>query len=151
MIKKIKGKYKTLSPKYIQAALQQIFSCLQGATRRLVAKATAPRSNTAGRENICNPSGYGQFRLTPCLRGLDVSQRIHLRPCSLRQTKLVSIATEDTLEMGSVLSETTRRKFGSYDTEEEAKKRLRQVEFFKHLKAGRKKPRAGNWQLATGN
>ena len=31
-----------------------------------------------------------------------------------------------------VLSEKTGRRFGSYDTLEEAKKRLRQVEFFKH-------------------
>jgi hypothetical protein len=45
-----------------------------------------------------------------------------------------------------VLSETTvrrgsrqvRRKFGSYETLEEAKKRLRQVEFFKQLKTKRK-------------
>ncbi|MBI3335457.1 MAG: hypothetical protein HY001_03075 [Candidatus Portnoybacteria bacterium] len=33
-----------------------------------------------------------------------------------------------------VLSETTGRKFGTYDTLEEAKKRLRQIEFFKHVK-----------------
>ncbi|OGL73188.1 hypothetical protein A3D73_00220 [Candidatus Uhrbacteria bacterium RIFCSPHIGHO2_02_FULL_60_44] len=33
-----------------------------------------------------------------------------------------------------VISETTGRSFGSYETKEEAKKRLRQVEFFKHLK-----------------
>jgi len=46
-----------------------------------------------------------------------------------------------------VLSETTGRRFGSYDTLGEAKRRLRQVEYFKHLaerglpagKAGRKK------------
>lgn len=31
-----------------------------------------------------------------------------------------------------VLSEKTGRRFGSYDTLEEAKRRLRQVEFFKH-------------------
>ena len=31
-----------------------------------------------------------------------------------------------------VLSEKTGRKFGTYDTKEEAKKRLRQVEYFKH-------------------
>ena len=31
-----------------------------------------------------------------------------------------------------VLSEKTGRRFGTYDTLEEAKKRLRQVEFFKH-------------------
>lgn len=37
-----------------------------------------------------------------------------------------------------VLSETTGRSFGSYDTEEKAKKRLRQIEFFKHLKGGAK-------------
>lgn len=34
----------------------------------------------------------------------------------------------------TVLSETTGRSFGSYRTLEEAKKRLRQVEFFKHTK-----------------
>ncbi len=34
-----------------------------------------------------------------------------------------------------VLSETTSRKFGTYKTLDEAKKRLKQIEFFKHLKA----------------
>jgi hypothetical protein len=38
-----------------------------------------------------------------------------------------------------VLSETTERSFGSYHTLSEAKKRLRQVEFFKHLSKGKKK------------
>ena len=38
-----------------------------------------------------------------------------------------------------VLSETTERAFGSYGTEEEAKKRLRQIEFFKHLKSKKRK------------
>jgi hypothetical protein len=33
-----------------------------------------------------------------------------------------------------VLSETTGRKFGTYRTKKEAEKRLRQIEFFKHLK-----------------
>lgn len=33
-----------------------------------------------------------------------------------------------------VLSETTNRSFGSYRTLAEAKRRLRQIEFFKHLK-----------------
>lgn len=33
-----------------------------------------------------------------------------------------------------VLSETTGRKFGTYKTKKEAVKRLRQIEFFKHLK-----------------
>lgn len=33
-----------------------------------------------------------------------------------------------------VLSETTGRKFGTYGTKAEAEKRLKQVEFFKHLK-----------------
>jgi len=37
-----------------------------------------------------------------------------------------------------VLSETTGRSFGSYKTLKEAKKRLRQVEFFKHLKTRKK-------------
>ncbi len=36
-----------------------------------------------------------------------------------------------------VLSEKTGRRFGTYDTKEEAEKRLRQVEFFKHLKTKR--------------
>jgi len=36
-----------------------------------------------------------------------------------------------------VLSETTGRKFGAYKTKREAKRRLQQIEFFKHLK-GRK-------------
>ena len=36
-----------------------------------------------------------------------------------------------------VLSETTGRRFGTYDTRAEAEKRLRQLEMFKHLrKAG---------------
>jgi hypothetical protein len=34
-----------------------------------------------------------------------------------------------------VVSETTGRRFGTYDTLAEAKRRLRQIEFFKHLKA----------------
>jgi hypothetical protein len=34
-----------------------------------------------------------------------------------------------------VLSETTGRKFGTYDTRAEAERRLRQIEFFKHLRA----------------
>ena len=34
-----------------------------------------------------------------------------------------------------VLSETTGRKFGTYRTKKEALKRLRQIEFFKHLKS----------------
>ena len=34
-----------------------------------------------------------------------------------------------------VMSEHTGRKFGTYNTKKEAEKRLRQVEFFKHLKA----------------
>ncbi len=33
-----------------------------------------------------------------------------------------------------VLSESTGRRFGTYKTEKEAKKRLRQIEFFKHKK-----------------
>lgn len=34
----------------------------------------------------------------------------------------------------AVLSEKTGRKFGTYRTRKEAVKRLRQIEFFKHLK-----------------
>ena len=34
-----------------------------------------------------------------------------------------------------VVSETTGRRFGTYDTLADAKRRLRQIEFFKHLKA----------------
>jgi hypothetical protein len=34
----------------------------------------------------------------------------------------------------TVLSENTGRKFGTYKTIVEAKKRLKQIEFFKHLK-----------------
>lgn len=36
-----------------------------------------------------------------------------------------------------VLSEKTGRRFGTYKTLTEAKKRLRQIEFFKHLKKRR--------------
>ncbi len=39
-----------------------------------------------------------------------------------------------------VLSETTGRRFGTYDTLAEAEKRLRQIEFFKHLKGKRPEP-----------
>jgi hypothetical protein len=34
-----------------------------------------------------------------------------------------------------VISEMTGRRFGTYDTLAEARRRLRQIEFFKHLKA----------------
>ena len=34
-----------------------------------------------------------------------------------------------------VVSEETGRRFGTYDTLSEARRRLRQIEFFKHLKA----------------
>ena len=34
-----------------------------------------------------------------------------------------------------VISETTGRRFGTYATLAEAEKRLRQIEFFKHLRA----------------
>ena len=34
-----------------------------------------------------------------------------------------------------VLSETTKRVFGTYDTKAEAKRRLQQMEMFKHLRA----------------
>jgi hypothetical protein len=40
-----------------------------------------------------------------------------------------------------VVSETTGRRFGTYDTLAEAERRLRQIEFFKHLK-GKAAPRA---------
>ena len=33
-----------------------------------------------------------------------------------------------------VLSETTGRRFGTYDSKKDAEKRLRQIEFFKHMK-----------------
>ncbi len=38
-----------------------------------------------------------------------------------------------------VLSEKTERKFGTYATREEAEKRLKQIEFFKHVKSSNKK------------
>jgi hypothetical protein len=34
-----------------------------------------------------------------------------------------------------VVSETTGRRFGTYDTRAEAQRRLRQIELFKHLRA----------------
>jgi len=34
-----------------------------------------------------------------------------------------------------VLSETTGRRFGAYDTRAEAERRLQQIEFFKHLRS----------------
>jgi hypothetical protein len=41
-----------------------------------------------------------------------------------------------------VLSETTGRRFGTYDTRAEAERRLRQIEFFKHLKSRPARARA---------
>jgi hypothetical protein len=41
-----------------------------------------------------------------------------------------------------VLSETTGRGFGTYRTKKEAEKRLRQIEFFKHLESRRPKKKA---------
>ncbi len=40
-----------------------------------------------------------------------------------------------------VLSETTGRSFGTYDTRAEAEKRLRQIEFFKRLRSKSGLPR----------
>jgi hypothetical protein len=42
-----------------------------------------------------------------------------------------------------VMSERTGRRFGTYDTLDEARQRLRQIEFFKHVKgnAGAGRPR----------
>ena len=37
-----------------------------------------------------------------------------------------------------VLSETTGRRFGTYDSKKDAEKRLRQIEFFKHMKSSPK-------------
>ncbi|MBI2639403.1 MAG: hypothetical protein HYW90_00720 [Candidatus Sungbacteria bacterium] len=39
----------------------------------------------------------------------------------------------------TVLSETTGRKFGTYKTTARAKKRLKQVEFFKHLSKNKRR------------
>ncbi len=41
-----------------------------------------------------------------------------------------------------VLSETTGRRFGTYDTKAEAERRLRQIEFFKHLRRRSLRPGA---------
>jgi hypothetical protein len=46
-----------------------------------------------------------------------------------------------------VVSETTGRRFGTYDTLAEAERRLRQIEFFKHLKA-RTAARGGRYASA---
>ena len=40
-----------------------------------------------------------------------------------------------------VLSEKSGRSFGTYATRAEAERRLRQIEFFKHLKRGKGSPR----------
>jgi hypothetical protein len=40
-----------------------------------------------------------------------------------------------------VVSETTGRRFGTYDTRAEAERRLRQIEFFKHLRGRSARPR----------
>lgn len=88
--------------------LQPAFSAILSASARrdeeIVAIATSTRSNEAERENSENPEGYGQFRQPACRFGLDVSQRIHLRPCFFCLTKFASIAAEDTFEMGSSAS-----------------------------------------------
>ena len=41
-----------------------------------------------------------------------------------------------------VLSETTGRRFGTYDTRAEAERRLRQIELFKHLRSRSTRRRA---------
>jgi hypothetical protein len=41
-----------------------------------------------------------------------------------------------------VLSETTGRRFGTYDTRAEAERRLRQIEVFKHLRSRSTRRRA---------
>jgi hypothetical protein len=41
----------------------------------------------------------------------------------------------------TVLSEKTGRPFGSYGTKAEAERRLRQIEFFKHMKDGAGSPK----------
>jgi len=46
-----------------------------------------------------------------------------------------------------VLSETTGRKFGTYNTKKEAEKRLRQIEFFKQLKSASLKRKLKNKSL----
>jgi hypothetical protein len=48
-----------------------------------------------------------------------------------------------------VVSETTGRRFGTYDTLAEAEKRLRQIEYFKHVKA-RSGTRAEGQRRRTG-
>ena len=42
-----------------------------------------------------------------------------------------------------VLSETTGRRFGTYETREDAEKRLRQIEMFKHMRTGKSARRRG--------
>jgi hypothetical protein len=46
-----------------------------------------------------------------------------------------------------VVSETTGRRFGSYDALAEAKRRLRQIEFFKQLRT--RTPARGRWRAST--
>jgi hypothetical protein len=48
-----------------------------------------------------------------------------------------------------VLSETTGRRFGTYDTRAEAERRLRQIEFFKHLRARSGRRRATAARVAV--
>ena len=48
-----------------------------------------------------------------------------------------------------VMSETTGRRFGTYDTLVEAKKRLRHVEFFKHFRVPTAPPRGRRPQEST--
>gem|GEM_PF-4743428 len=67
----------------LQVAFSDIFSTPQDAMRRLVAIATAPRSNAAEWENSENPEGYDQFCLSPRRFGLGVSKGT---PCLLRRS-----------------------------------------------------------------
>jgi hypothetical protein len=46
-----------------------------------------------------------------------------------------------------VLSEMTGRRFGTYDTKAEAERRLRQIEFFRHLRRRSLRPGAVSSQV----
>jgi hypothetical protein len=48
-----------------------------------------------------------------------------------------------------VMSETTGRRFGTYETLAEAEKRLRQIELFKHLRSGTSGRGRRRWRDST--
>ena len=84
----------------LQAAFSDMFSALQGATRKLcwmhcdevVTQRSGNRAKT-----LRDTADFNRR----CVASDSEYLWIHFRPCSLRQLKLARIAAEDTFEMGS--------------------------------------------------